>query len=179
MTSPAEVSANVQIKPRGSQVFLVSLSVLSAVCFGLGAWLLSDQNTSGYWFVAAGVLLPLSCFPFWWRSQSDIDQGAPHPTTIALSNGNVITLDSRLLVSGTAIDGLGRLAEVFNRQPLPAPDGLIDANKQVIPNSSAEAVAKVNALNQETHLRSQQIAEALNITVSSSTDQPIGSPEIR
>lgn len=157
----ASVSTQVNLAPKASQTFLVSITVLAGVCIVCGAGLLSTEKEAGWGFVALASVLMGVAVRAWLSSQSDTDLHASTPTTITLPHGRAITTDSRNLRSKTAVDGLIQLCEAYHRTPLPQADGIIE-NGVIVPDSAAEAQARVLLINAEGEAQAAAVDELVN-----------------
>ena len=76
-----------------------------------------------------------------------------------------ITTDSRTLRSPDSIAGFVKLLqEVLHRRPLPDPDGFVDSNAQIIPNSKGDAVALVREINNDTQATTDSLIDRLGLS---------------
>lgn len=163
-SAAAEIKANVDVRPARSQVFLVATSVVAGIAVMCAAGLLMANQAAGWGFLAFALLLITGSFWAWLKSQSDVDLDEAHPTRIALSDGTAVTTDSRLLRSPEAIKGIARICEeIASRRPLPPPDGLVDAQGGLVPDSRAAAVAVTDQLNSSTQAATNALVDMLHL----------------
>ncbi|MBV6409342.1 MAG: hypothetical protein GAKPKEKM_00082 [Rhodocyclaceae bacterium] len=167
-SASAEVSATVDLKPTRSQPFLVSLTILAGISVICGTGLLSLGNPAG-WGLLAFAAVSIGAGVWAWRqSQPDVDLENAQPTSFTLPDGTSVVADARLLRSLEGTTALVRLIEgVLHRRPLPEPDGLVDSNGQPIPDSKAAAAALIHKVNSDTQLATNQICDALGLSVDS------------
>ncbi|GEM_PF-3061909 len=157
----ATFAAQVNLVPKASQTFLISISLLSALCILCGAGLLSSNIDAGWAFVALAVVFMGGALLAWRSSQSDIDLHSSTPTTIALRDGTNVSTDSRTLRNKDALAGLLQLCEAHQRVALPVADGIVE-NGIVVPDSGAEAQRRVAAINDVVHAQAQVFDELVN-----------------
>ncbi|GAB5604611.1 hypothetical protein [Sideroxyarcus sp. TK5] len=164
INASAQVKADVQVLPTHSQVFLVAVTVLVVIMVICAAALLAKENQSGWGFLVLASVLMATAFWAWNKSQPDTDMHQAHATQIAMQNGTSITTDSRLLKSAEGLRGLSNLIqEMLSRQPLPKPDGLVDAEAKVIPNSASQAAILADKINSETQAATNSLIDALGL----------------
>lgn len=161
----ANVKAKFDMRPTHSQVFLVSAVIVVgiAVICSMILFMIGQPIGGSFFLLFAAVALGVGYWA-WIKSQSDVDLEYAQPTQIALPDGTKITTDSRTLRSIDGLRGLTQLcAEALNRKPLPDPDGLVDANAQVISNSKADALAATDAINKATQAATNALFDALGL----------------
>lgn len=161
----AEVRANVNVRPSRSQVFLVASAIVAGISIICGTVLFALGKDTGWIFIILTVLVLGGAFWAWGKSQSDSDLEKAHPTQIALQDSMMLTTDSRTLRSPEGVAGLVRLLqEILCRRPLPNPDGLVDANAKIIPDSNGEAIALVRQINNETQATTDGLIDMLGLS---------------
>ncbi|MDD4912880.1 MAG: hypothetical protein PHP57_11345 [Sideroxydans sp.] len=160
----AELKANIEMHPMHSQVLLVALSVIAAICIICSAILIATGLASGWIFLLFAALTLVGVYLLWVKSQSDIDLQGAHPTQIALANGTTFSTDSRILRSPEGVRGVAKLCdEILSRHPLPNPDGLVDTYAQPIPDSKNEAIAYANNINRTTQIATNEVIDVLGL----------------
>lgn len=160
----ASIEAKIGINPRQSQTFLVALIVLSCVTIICGTILVGMGQMFGAWLFLLALLFVFSAAYAWFKSQPDSDLHHSHPASIQLPDGTSVTADSRLLLKTEGIAALVRLcSEVMSRRPLPDPDGLVDANLQLIQDSKEDAVKFTSQLNLSTQEATNDLVKVLNL----------------
>jgi hypothetical protein len=157
----ASLAAQVNLVPKASQTFLVSISVLAGLCVVCGAILLFSSNEAGWAFVALASVLMCGALWAWRSSQSDIDLHSSAPTTLSLSDGTNVSTDSRTLRSKEAVAGLLQLCEAHQRVPLPVADGIVESG-MVVPDSAAEAQLRITAINDVANVQAEAFDELVN-----------------
>ncbi len=164
LSASAEVKTSIQVLPTHSQVYLVATSIVSVVLIICGAILIMAEHQSGLAFLFLGALVIAAGFWAWLKSQSDTDMHEAHATQITLPDGTSVITDGRTLKSADALHGLTRvIQEMFNRQLLPAPDGLVDENANIIPDSAADAIKLTNKINNETQSTTNALIDFLGV----------------
>lgn len=150
MASNANFNTEVVVSSSKSQSVIVIVSLAATVCYLVGfAFIWFEKNYIWVPF-AAGTLLYLFVFCAWYKAQSDTDLESSVPTSISDSRGTTVSTDARSLKSPALIQLLYNVFEcAANREPLPEPDGLVDAFGQPIPNSKAAATEKVDQANKK------------------------------
>ena len=159
----AQVEAKINVRPTQSQTFLVAVAVVagislicSALLFGIG----QPIAGSGFLFLTPAVLW--FAFKAWTKSQPDIDMEKGHPTRFMLPNGTSVSTDSRTLRSPEGLSGLIRVCgEILHRKPLPNPDGQVDHNLKVIPDSKEAAIATTREINANTQTATNTLIDIL------------------
>lgn len=161
----AEVKASIQVRPGRSQVYLVSVAVVAGISIICGTTLLAFDKPAGWGLIVLPCILLGAGFAAWRTSQSDTDLEHAHPTKFHLPDGTQVTTDSRTLRSPEGLRGLARICdEILCRKPLPKPDGLVDSNATVIPNSKDNAAALVNQINEKTQTATNNVLDALGLS---------------
>jgi hypothetical protein len=160
----AKVEANVDVRPVRSQVFLVAVVMVSAILIICSALLIGKGQSGGWVFLLLAALLLFVGYKSWEKSQVDVDLLDAHPTLISLPDGTSVSTDSRILRSPEGLRGITQLCdEVLCRQPLPAPDGLVDSSVQIIPDSKGDAQEIVNQINAATQASTNALIDALGL----------------
>lgn len=96
--------------------------------------------------------------------QSDVDLDESHPTQLALADGTTLSTDSRILRSPEGVKAFAQLFQnIISRRPLPEPDGLVDENAQILPDSKAEALALASQINSQTQATTNALLDALGM----------------
>lgn len=161
----AEVTASIDVRPARSQVFLVAAIILAAIAVICGAGLLALGQNGGFVFLGFATFVLVGGYWAWTRSQSDVDLHNAHPTQLTLPDGMKVTTDSRTLRSPKGVQALVQLCqEVLCRLPLPNPDGLVDSNAQVIPDSKDAALTITSKINSTTQDTTNALIDALGLT---------------
>ncbi|MDD5241622.1 MAG: hypothetical protein PHG47_07870 [Sulfuricella sp.] len=164
LNASAEVKTSVQVLPTHSQVYLVAAAVLAAIIVICGTVLLMAGHQGGWGFLFLAAAVITADFWAWQKSQSDTDMHQAHATQITLANGTCVTTDGRMLKSAKGLHGLTSIIqEMLTRQPLPEPDGLVDANVKVIPNSAANAISLTSKINSETQITTNSLIDILGL----------------
>ena len=149
----AKLKTSVSIVPIGSQVAIISLIFVSAMCLCVTFFFIWHNKDFLIPLISASAIF-LVAIVLWFRSHRDIDQGALPPTTIADSDGlhsTSISFHPRSMESDMDLDALGRVVSAMRlRSILPQPDGLVDDEGREIPNSQDEAQGRIDAINEET-----------------------------
>jgi hypothetical protein len=161
--TPANVSANVSVTPILSQSVLTTILLISIIPLSVGFYFLWHEK-DGTWipFIIFFVLIAIACIG-WWRSQKSIDMGNASPTQITDKHGNKLVTDTRVLESSNAIAQLGDLLQSIGfRNPLPEPDGMVDSNGLVIPDSQDQARNIVDKTNNTLSVQTQEIVDLAN-----------------
>ena len=165
----AEVKAHVNVRPVRSQVFLVAASVVAGIAVICSAALIAFGQNEGWGFLIFAVLVLFGGYLAWTKSQSDVDLLDAHPTLLALPDGTTLTTDSRTLRSPDSIHAFTQiLQEVLCRRQLPPPDGLVDSNAQLIPDSKNAALTISNMINSKTQTASNALIDKLGLADSNS-----------
>lgn len=152
-TANAELKANASLSlaPTKSQGFLaLGLIVVSlTVAASCGMFYIKDP-IAGYAFLVFGSIFSGGLFYCWHRSQRDADLDGARATQIKTVAGLTISTDSRVLNHPNGVEGLARLLEAVQRQPLPPANGLVVNGKIVADSEQAarEQTAKINAQSQ-------------------------------
>lgn len=148
----SKIEALIKIVPKGSQVVLLALVFVLALCVnGLISLMLENLN---FWPLLGLVVMLLAAIVFLWlQSYRSVDDGTLPPVDISVSDG---TKSAKLSIHPRASpfsDQLKLLERAFsamhNRKPLPDPDGLVDENGVPVPSSEVDARQKVDLVNEE------------------------------
>lgn len=160
-SSSANLSAQVALTPILSQSVLTAIILVSIIPLVAGFYFLwHDKDVSWIPFVIFFFLIVLVGIG-WWRSQNSIDMGNANPTQIIDRNGNRLVTDTRVLESNNAISQLGILLQsVGARNPLPEPDGLVDASGKGVPGTKDKAKGVVEEINSTLSDQTQDLFES-------------------
>ena len=145
-------SESLKIHPIGSQVVIVVLSLVLAMCLYYGFRFL-ELKSEDIWvpFIAAAVLL-ISIIYLWLKSHKNVDAGPVTSSRFMAQIDDQIVLietDPRTLESEDNISLFERiLSTVRHRRSLPEPAGLVDDNGEPVPNSKGEAETIVKHSNE-------------------------------
>ncbi len=143
----AALQTKFNFKPERSQVFVVALLIVGALCLIMGFILLLLQNSDFWMPLLIGlVLIAISIF-LWLISYKNIDMAGSVPTTITdKSSGFSLTTDARTLTE--TLQNFEMIFSVLgHRKPLPEPDGLVDADGRPQPDKKQEALERVREAN--------------------------------
>ena len=147
----ARLRATVRLDPKGSQVVLLSLIVVMAVCF-VSAFVFAWHEVN-FWLPATiGLLLLVVVVWFWLRSQGDVDYATLPPVELLSRDGERSTLISfhpNSPPTGQMLEVLERVASLRHSKPLPKPDGLLDEAGHPVAGSQEEASRRVGVANEE------------------------------
>lgn len=150
MAPNAKLSAEVQVKPTRSQVVIVSLILLSGVCFVSGFIFLWENKSHAWIPLSIGLLVIVASVIAWFKSQKDTDLEGSSPTSFTDNTGNQMVTDTRALMSPEVVQNMEKLfCTLAHREPLPDPDGTIDDKGNPIPNSEEEARERVANANEQ------------------------------
>lgn len=159
----ANLKTEVSMTPKGSQIVIFSLIILTFFCFATGFYFMYHE-IRGAWIplvIACTVLLIAATF--WLLTYREVDSRPPAKTKFEAEDQNLILrveTDTKSLVSTNLLEKIANyILIVNNRKPLPAPDGLVDSNANPIANSVSEATKRVRQVNAE----SDRISEDLRI----------------
>jgi len=152
-----------RVAPKGSQVFVNILALAGILCVLISfvfLWALMPP-----WWVplaVGGVLLTVS-WVSWKSSHRDADRSGSSPTVIAdTRTGLSLSMDP---VSAATTEGrrlIARLVTIAaNRQPLPEPDGVLAADRSVVPNSKPAAMERAAAIEADAQTWAQSVSQAL------------------
>lgn len=146
------VKASVSIIPTGSHVVilaLVGIMALCLICSFLFVWL-----GLNYWppLVFSGILLVVIVF-LWFRSHRHVDDKSLPPTELTIKDEiteTTISMHPRGLPFNEHLKMWERVISMIQHQRLlPEPDGLVDKNGKVIPQSEHRARQRINVVNRE------------------------------
>lgn len=149
-----QIARSIKIRPKGSHVVILVFSLIISGCIGSALHFLSEDR---YYHMVVALLIgsPFCYFVWksWFASHENIDAPPSSPTSISLQEGNMvasISADHRSVSSPGFMETMEHIMSVVrNRRPLPAPDGMTDDSGKPIPQSSSEAVDKVDIINSE------------------------------
>lgn len=167
----------IKIKPTGSHAFVVTIAVIGGFCLLTGFSLL-QFGSAQYAAVPIiiGLLMQVGAYVAWWHSQRDVDLIEGIPTTITDTyTGMQLTTDTRAILAPESVTQIARLFGMMaHRQPLPEPDGLVDARGAPVPETKADAVAKVKVINDEIETNTMQAIRALaGVNKNAMIEQPL------
>lgn len=151
MIPKARLNAAIRIIPSGSQVTIVSLIGIFAVCLFIAFYFLwHGREFLVPLFSAAFILLVIVVF--WLRSHRDVDQNVSPALEISSSTGSdqtMVSIPPRLIASNRDLDRIERvIAAMKYRHPLPPADGLVGEDGSVIAHSEQEARKRTDEINE-------------------------------
>ncbi|WP_148261964.1 hypothetical protein [Methylomonas methanica] len=165
------MNTDIQVKPSKSQVVLVSLIILSGICYMAGFLFLWENKTHAWVPLIIGTSIIIPSIFAWFKSQKDTDLENSKPTSFTDGRGNQIVTDTRALMSPEVVQNMERLfCTLTHREPLPEPDGILDKNGIPIPNTVDEARSRVDQANQQ----AQEIASTASIKLGMSHNSEQG-----
>jgi len=157
-----KVETNVDLKPQGSQTFLVGLIVLAGVSLIVAALMLAASITAGWAFFGVTVVIAGVAARGWFVAHADSDLTDAKPTTVSSTpQGITVSTDSRTLRDATAAQAISTLIEVSQRQRLPEADAVFE-NGHPLPNSAAAANAIVQQINNAVEEQAAKIEALLH-----------------
>ena len=159
-TSSATVAAQVDLKPQGSQNFLVGMIALAAGAMVAGSLMLGAHNDAGWAFIALILVFVGIATKGWFVAHADADLNDAKPTTFS-TGGLTVSTDSRTLRNSDAMYGLQRLLETGLRQKLPAASGIVE-NGAAVPDSAAAAAEREKQINAVVDEQARSVEELLN-----------------
>jgi hypothetical protein len=170
----ASIDANVRIRPRGGQVVLVALLVLSGASF-LGSFALLWAARTQWWlFFTLGAAFAAAAYVGWLLSRRDQDWAGGTPLVFEHPDGGMVKADPRTLTHPSGISLLRKALDLLEtRRPLPKPDGLVGPDNQPLPNTQDAAAKRVDAVNA---LLAKQAAELPALL--SAKSQPVELPKL-
>lgn len=147
----AELRTGIDLKPERSQVFVVTLALISAICLSVGFLFLWFKPEYSWVPLAIGLCIVGGSIYTWKKSHKDIDLVNATPTSISdKRSGLDITTDTRVLAAPEIVKQLERLfSSLSHRIPLPEPDGLVDNKGSPVPGKKQEAIERVQKVNEE------------------------------
>ena len=156
-----DVSAKFSLNPKLSQISIILSFAISAISFFSSFVFVWNQKDSTVPFFTGSLFLVVACIG-WLRAQRAIDMSGAIPTEVIGSNGLRISTDTRAIESDSTVKNLSKIIQVLAyRHPLPKPDGLIDSNGNIIPNSECESHDLVDAINSENSQAAQNFEKLL------------------
>lgn len=174
----AEVKAGVQLQPEKSQVFVLSLSALTAMSLittFIFLWYKHD-----FWWMPSFFTVAFGCGSIftWHKSHRNVDLAGSTPTTISGDgNGFQITTDSRALTPENSLHLLEKAVSILcHRQALPEPDGLVNRNGQPDPEAKTVAIERVRQANEKAH---QQAIDTVRLFVGENSELLAEQPKIK
>lgn len=147
----AELRTGIDLKPERSQVFVVTLALISAICLSVGFLFLWFKPEYSWVPLTVGLCIVAGSIYTWQESHKDIDLANATPTSISDKRSGVdITTDTRVLAAPEIVRHLERLfSSLSHRIPLPEPDGLVDNRGSPLPGKKQEAIERVQKVNEE------------------------------
>ncbi|HBY1513291.1 TPA: hypothetical protein MIQ52_000389 [Klebsiella aerogenes] len=146
-TVPFSANAAVNVDAKKSQSVIVILGIIAGILCVIGSFLIYVDK-SLFWvpFLAAAVSL-FACVCLALLTHRNTDLAGAHPTVIEVTGAGVFKFvtDPRVEVASKSIAPLVTI--LANMHSLPQASGLLDENLNPIPNTEAEAVAKVEIIN--------------------------------
>lgn len=149
MNVDTKLEAGIQITPERSHVYLFMLGFGALLSLTAGfVFLWHKPELCWIPFAFVGVFLA-SGWSVWSRSHANIDMAGATPTTISNSlTGVSVSTDTRALASPESVQSLEKIFSVLgHREPLPAPDGLLDSSGNPIPGTECAAAQKIDEIN--------------------------------
>ena len=171
----AEVKADVNLAPKGSQIFVFSSLLLSAFSLIVGfvfLWYKHEYSWVPFLFT---FLLGLLSSVAWFKSYKNVDLGGAPPTTIsATPSGIYMATDARTLLSFESLQALDKILNLLvHRVPLPDADGLLDEQGTPLPTQKTQASKRVQKANQEAENLTKETVKFLGSTGSADlVEQP-------
>ncbi|MCY4003048.1 MAG: hypothetical protein OXF33_05010 [Rhodospirillales bacterium] len=156
----ANVRASINVAPKGSQVVLISLVLVLFFC--LACTIFSAPLGIERWVpsVAAAILL-IVIVGMWFSSAQHIDDASIPPFNVVSSDGDTstsISLNHKSLLALQDAQALEQLLSIVqHRKPLPEPDGLIDENGTLVPQSQSAAQERVEAINEQARQAKEEL----------------------
>lgn len=149
----SNLKAKILLNPAKSQIFLISLLLLSFFLLALGMFFLWHNKLIGLLFFFSGMILVGASIYGWFVSQKSIDLDENIPTTVFKDKDIVqISTDSRSLNSKQATQCLINLIQTISvREELPYADGVVTKNGSPCtdPESLKKAHEITNNINQQ------------------------------
>ncbi|WP_430247445.1 hypothetical protein ACIH2S_11125 [Providencia sp. PAZ2] len=158
----SHLKAKLLLNPAKSQIFLISLLLLSFFLTSLGVFFLWHSKLIGLLPFFAGLILVAVSIAGWFVSQKSIDLDKSIPTTVFKDKDTVqISTDSRSLNSKQATQCLINLIQtVHAREELPYPDGVVAKNGSIC--TDQESLQKAREI---TNNINQQVNDINNIAI--------------
>jgi|SRR3989304_3078130 len=147
----AEVKADVNLAPKGSQIFVFSSLLLTAISLIVCFVFLWYKHEYSWVTILFTIVLGSLSYIVWFKSHKNVDLGGATPTTISVTSSDIhMVTDARTLSSPAAVQALEKLcAQLAHRVPLPDADGLVDEKGTPLPTQKAQAIELVQKANQE------------------------------
>jgi hypothetical protein len=171
----AKFDGKLNLTPQGSQVVVVTLLVLCAVGF-LGTMIFLWNDRPHAW--VPGLFTSLTGVAGvwgWWLSHGQ----EATPTKVSVKKGGhleIHTSAATLNSPETFQRLMGMLSVIGYRQPIPIPEGMLDAHMRPIPDSGAAAQALAEDVNKRVQdLQSEAIAFVMGPRAIGGISQPLGS----
>ncbi|MNJ45713.1 hypothetical protein D3C77_408210 [compost metagenome] len=130
-----KAGAALELVPKGNQVAVNIIIILSAGFFGWAVWL---ETLGKNWILAAlvGLFFFIVGSFFWWRSHKNESLKTAHPFSMKVGEGDnsvEVSADARSLPALDYLKGiLGQYSAIFHREPIPDPSGTVGADGQPI-----------------------------------------------
>lgn len=173
----AKAKLDVAIQGFGSQAYVVSMAVIAGICACI--------SLIFAWYYHPLTVVPLSLTAVFsglatWKhgkSQRVLDLLGAKPTRV--SNGErAIEVDPATLTDANAVEAVERImANMFHRERLPPPDGLVDS--QFKPdqsphavNSAIHAVESINSQCDEAHRCAKELFQRSTVVDEITASQP-------
>ncbi len=161
----ARVRASVDIVPKGSQVVVLSLVVVFALCLGCAFYFI--WLGINYWppLISAGIVF-FVVVPFWLLSHRRVDDRGAPPVELSMVDGSYSAM-LKLPARGSSLNDQLEVIErsvsaMRSRQPLPQPNGIVDKSGNPVPKSQGEATRRVNAANDEARKAADELQSYVN-----------------
>lgn len=172
-----KASAAIELVPKGNQIAVNIILVMSAGFFGIAVWLdFMGRN----WVLAGlvGLVFLIIGGGFWWKSHRNESLQKAHPFTLKVGEGDSsveVSADARSLPALDYLKGiLGQYSAVFHRERLPEASGTVDAAGQPIQGSRDRARHIVQEANEIAQRQSNTIAEDICSRINpSSASSPV------
>lgn len=163
-SSSANLSADLSLKPKGSQTLLVVAAAVSALCLFTSFYFAWERHPATWLPLVVGALLGIVTGIGWNKSRVQVDYQNPLATSIIDKNSGIeLRTDSRALAHVDSLRELGDIiTSLANRQPLPKPSGLVNSDGSPVPESQEEAQARVDAANEEAERLTAATVEAFS-----------------
>lgn len=164
-----KAKAELALAPKGNQIAVNIMLVISAVFFGVAVWLdATDKNCVLAVVVAVSFLLLGG--GFWWKSHKNESLQEAHPFTLKVGEGDSsvsVSADARSLPALDYLKGiLGQYSAIFHREPLPEPSGKVGVGGRPIDGTAEEARTAVQSSNSIAQIQSNEVAEEICAKIS-------------
>lgn len=148
-TTGATLDASVVMQPKATQIVLVTLLLLCGVSLILSCLFLWYIHPLAWLPWSFTIALAVMASVGWWRSQAAHELAGAAKTVVKVPGIEVHT-DALTLNSERAGEALAKLMKTLtHRQPLPAPDGLVNWEMKPIPGSESDARERVAVANKQ------------------------------